>query len=51
VDVATFNKRHPYLVQIALPSTIERIDEDADVLRALRQVVDGLRQGYGASKA
>ncbi|MEP6986657.1 MAG: FtsK/SpoIIIE domain-containing protein, partial [Chloroflexota bacterium] len=36
----------PLLVQIALPSTIERIDEDGDVLRALRQVVDGLRQGY-----
>jgi S-DNA-T family DNA segregation ATPase FtsK/SpoIIIE len=38
----------PLLVQIALPSTIDRIDEDADVLRALRQVVDGLRQGYAA---
>ncbi len=40
----------PLLVQIALPSTIDRIDEDADVLRALRQVVDGLRQGYAAMK-
>jgi len=38
----------PLLAQIALPSTIERIDEDSDVLRALRQVVDGLRQGYAA---
>ncbi len=38
----------PLLVQIALPSTIERVDEDANVLRALRQVVDGLRQGYAA---
>ncbi len=38
----------PLLVQIALPSTIERVDEDAAVLRALRQVVDGLRQGYAA---
>jgi S-DNA-T family DNA segregation ATPase FtsK/SpoIIIE len=38
----------PLLVQIALPSTVDRIDEDADVLRALRQVVDGLRQGYAA---
>lgn len=38
----------PLMVQIALPSTIDRIDEDADVLRALRQVVDGLRQGYAA---
>lgn len=38
----------PLLVQVALPSTIERIDEDSDVLRALRQVVDSLRQGYAA---
>ena len=38
----------PLLVQIALPSTLQRVDEDAAVLRALRQVVDGLRQGYAA---
>ncbi len=38
----------PLLVQIALPSTIQRVDEDAAVLRALRQVIDGLRQGYAA---
>jgi len=38
----------PLMVQIALPSTIERVDEDADVVRALRQVTDTLRQGYAA---
>ena len=48
MDADTSRKHRPLLVQIALPSTIERVDEDAAVLRALRQVVDGLRQGYAA---
>jgi S-DNA-T family DNA segregation ATPase FtsK/SpoIIIE len=38
----------PLLVHIALPSTLPRVDEDAAVTRALRQVVDSLRQGYAA---
>ncbi len=38
----------PLLVHIALPSTLQRVDEDAAVTRALRQVVDSLRQGYAA---
>lgn len=38
----------PLLCQIALPTTTDRVEQDADVQRALRQVVHHLWQGYAA---